>query len=63
MGKLYNGSTVPQINNKDIGPLKIKVPPLELQQQFAAFVEQIDKSKFVVQEALLKIHSLCPIIY
>ena len=48
MGKLYNGSTVPQINNKDIGPLKIKVPPLELQQQFAAFVEQIDKSKFVL---------------
>ncbi|MCI6913810.1 MAG: restriction endonuclease subunit S [Treponema succinifaciens] len=52
MGKLYNGSTVPQINNKDIGPLKIKVPPLELQQQFAAFVQKIDKSKFVLQQQL-----------
>ena len=46
MGKLYNGSSVPQINNKDIGPLKIKVPPIELQNDFAAFVQQIDKSKF-----------------
>ena len=52
MGKLYNGSTVPQINNKDIGPLKIKVPPLELQNKFASFVQQIDKSKFVLQQQL-----------
>ena len=58
MGKLYNGSTVPQINNKDIGPLKIKVPPLELQQQFATFVQQIDKSKFAVQKALEKAETL-----
>ena len=28
------------------------VPPLELQEQFAAFVEQTDKSKSVVQKAL-----------
>lgn len=58
MGKLYNGSTVPQINNKDIGPLKIKVPPLELQQQFAAFVQQIDKSKFVVKQQISDLQEL-----
>ena len=58
MGKLYNGSTVPQINNKDIGPLKIKVPPLELQQQFAAFVQQIDKSKFVVKQQIADFQQL-----
>ena len=28
------------------------VPPIELQEQFAAFVEQTDKSKVVVQKAL-----------
>ena len=28
------------------------VPPIELQEQFAAFVEQVDKSKVVVQKAL-----------
>lgn len=32
----------------------IYLPPLELQQQFAAFVEQTDKSKFVIQQALDK---------
>lgn len=58
MGKLYNGSTVPQINNKDIGPLKIKVPPLELQQQFAAFVQQIDKSKFVAKQQIADLQEL-----
>ena len=58
MGKLYNGSTVPQINNKDIGPLKIKVPPLELQQQFAAFVQQIDKSKSLVKQQLTDLQEL-----
>ena len=54
MGKLFNGSTVPQINNKDIGPLKIKVPPLTLQNQFATFVQQIDKSELAVQKSLEK---------
>ena len=45
LGKLNNGSTVPQINNKDIAPLKILVPPTERQDEFARFVEQTDKSK------------------
>ena len=37
---------------------KIGLPPLELQQQFAAFVQQIDKSKFVVQKSLEKAETL-----
>ena len=41
------GSLVPHISNKDINNFKIIIPPLELQQQFAAFVEQTDKSKFI----------------
>ena len=32
--------------------LKVMLPPLELQKQFAAFVYQVDKSKDVVQMAL-----------
>ena len=30
------------------------VPPIERQEQFAAFVEQTDKSKIVIQQALDK---------
>ena len=52
LGTLNNGSSVPQINNKDIAPLLISVPPMKLQNQFAAFVSQIDKSKATVQKAL-----------
>lgn len=43
---LNNGSSVPQINNKDIEPLEISLPPLSLQNEYANFVQQVDKSKF-----------------
>lgn len=52
LGTLNNGSSVPQINNKDIAPLLICIPPMALQEQFAAFVAAIDKSKATVQKAL-----------
>ena len=42
------GSTVPHVNVKDAKRFKIMLPPLELQHQFADFVAQVDKSRFVV---------------
>ncbi|MDD7698438.1 MAG: restriction endonuclease subunit S [Spirochaetia bacterium] len=41
-----------------IAELKGFVPPLALQQQFASFVQQIDKSKFAVQKSLEKAETL-----
>ena len=58
LGALDNGSSVPQINNKDIAPLVICLPPLALQEQFAAFVEQTDKSKLAIQESLAELETL-----
>ncbi len=52
LGALSDGSSVPQINNKNIAPLLICLPPMELQREFASFVSQVDKSKAVVQKAL-----------
>ena len=52
LGAFSDGSSVPQINNKNIAPLAICIPPMELQNQFADFVKQIDKSKVAVQKAL-----------
>lgn len=40
------GSVVPHISAKDIGNFEVMIPPVELQNQFADFVKQIDKSKF-----------------
>ena len=58
LGALDNGSSVPQINNKDIAPLVICLPPLELQEQFAVFAEQVDKSKSAIQKSLEKTQTL-----
>lgn len=58
LGALDNGSSVPQINNKDIAPLVICLPPLALQEQFTAFVEQTDKSKLAIQQSLDKLELL-----
>ena len=37
---------------------RVAVPPIELQEQFAAFVEQTDKSKLVVHKSLEKLETL-----
>lgn len=52
------GSLVPHISAKDIRSFSIMLPPPELQEQFAAFVEQTDKSKSAVQQSLEKLETL-----
>ena len=52
------GATREAITKTELESLDIPVPPLELQQQFAAFVQQIDKSKFAVQKSLEKAETL-----
>ena len=52
------GSLVPHISAKDIRSFSIMLPPLELQEQFAAFVEQTDKSKSSIQQSLDKLETL-----
>ena len=44
--KLNKASTLPSTTKDDLLKLWINVPPYELQEQFAAFVRQSDKSKF-----------------
>ena len=46
------------LNLKIIGNYPIMIPPIELQNKFAAFVEQIDKSKFEIQHSLEKLETL-----
>ena len=40
------------LNSNLVKSIQIPIPPLDLQNQFAAFVQQIDKSKFVLQQQL-----------
>lgn len=46
------------INQAGIGAIKAPLPPLELQNRFADFVRQADKSKFEIQKSLEKYETL-----
>ena len=37
---------------KVIGSKKIQLPPLELQNQFADFVKEVDKSRFIIKSMI-----------
>ena len=53
-----SGSTVMGIRVRLLEQLTIPVPPMELQEEFAAFVEQTDKSKLAIQQSLDKLETL-----
>ena len=53
-----NASTVAHVNVKDVKNFMIPVPPLELQNQFASFVEEIDKSRLLSNHSLFLIKSI-----
>ena len=48
------GANIQNLNQQILGTLVIPVPPIELQEQFANFVKQVDKSKVAIQAALDK---------
>ena len=41
-------SLQPNISSEQVESIEIPIPPLSLQNQFAEFVQQVDKSKFVI---------------
>lgn len=47
-----SGATREAINKQQLESLEIMIPPLELQNQFASFVEEIDKSRSRIQKSL-----------
>ena len=46
------GANIQNLNQQILSTLTIPIPPIDLQNQFAAFVKQVDKSKVVVRKAL-----------
>lgn len=51
-------TNMPKVNKEQVESFNMPVPPIELQNDFAAFVQQIDKSKFAVQKSLEKAETL-----
>jgi type I restriction enzyme S subunit len=53
-----SAKSMSNISKERLGKLSIYLPPLELQNQFAAFVTQVNKSKAVVQKSLDEMQTL-----
>lgn len=58
LGTLCNGAAIPQLNNCDIAPLRIEVPPLDLQNEFARKIEAIEKQKELVKRSIVETETL-----
>ena len=52
------GSAQPKFNQAKLNEILFPLPPLDLQNQFADFVAQVDKSKLVVQKSLEQLEIL-----
>ena len=55
---IKKGATILGITTDDLKKVMIPVVGMELQNQFATFVEQTDKSKLAIQESLAKLETL-----
>lgn len=58
MVSAVTGANYPAIKNSDILNYKIPVPPLELQEKFAAIVEQIESEKSKIKSAIAETQTL-----
>lgn len=58
MASANNGSSQPNLSAKSVKQFKIPLPPLALQQEFAAFVAQVDKLRFAAQQQIDKLETL-----
>jgi type I restriction enzyme S subunit len=55
---MAKGGNQPNLNGNIIKNYPVLYPPMELQEQFATFVEQTDKSKLAIQQSLDKLELL-----
>ena len=58
LNSLGRGATFKEISKGIVENICIPVPAIDLQEQFAAFVEQTDKSKLAIQQSLDKLETL-----
>ncbi len=56
--KLNKATTLPSTTKADLLKIRINIPPLELQNQFASFVEEVDKSRLLSNHSLFLIKSI-----
>ena len=50
-------ANMPKVNKEQVERFDLPVPPLDLQNQFASFVQQIDKSKFEIEKIVKMVYN------
>ena len=55
---LAKGGNQPNLNGNMIKNFSILMPPIEMQKEFVSFVQQIDKSKFIVKQQIADLQEL-----
>jgi type I restriction enzyme S subunit len=55
---IASGSSVPQLNKKDLAPLRIPRPPFGIQLRFATIVESVEQQKARLREHLAELDTL-----
>ena len=58
LNSLGRGATFKEISKAIVENIQVPVPPIELQTQFSAFIEEIDKSRLTIQQGLDKLEVL-----
>ena len=58
LAEYITGSAQPKFNQAKLNGMMIPIPPIEQQNKFADFVQQIDKSKFIVQKQIKLLEEL-----
>ena len=58
LNSLGSGTTFLEVSKTRIAKLKVPMPPIERQMEFADFVKQVDKSKFIVQQQIKSLQEL-----
>lgn len=60
---LKKGATILGITSDDLKNTPIPLAPIKAQKDFETFVEQVDKSKFTLQNSIISLMNLCSLWY
>lgn len=52
------GANIQNLNQQTLATLDIPIPPIEAQKQYVSFIEQLDKSKFELKQAIANVSEL-----
>lgn len=58
LNSLGRGATFKEISKSIVGKIKVRVPPIELQNQFADFVEKVEQNKAKIKTSLSELNTL-----